>query len=143
MLIDQLIKIIVVDNMYKSSIVIINRILKFTYIENTGGAYGLGNNSITTFIIVNAIIIVLLLKFVAVKKDEVSTQILIGISLMIAGGTGNLIDRIFRGYVIDYIDITPIIEYPVFNVADICVVIGCIIICIKLFKHIIKNKTNL
>lgn len=49
--------------------------------------------------------------------------ILISLATIVAGGIGNLIDRIFRGYVIDYIDITPLIKYPMFNIADICVVV--------------------
>ena len=73
---------------------------------------------------------ILLTKFISSKKDEINIVILISISLIIAGGLGNLIDRIFRGYVIDYIDINPLFKYPVFNIADIFVVLGTILLCI-------------
>ena len=113
-----------------------------TYVENTGGAYGIGSNSIIMFIIVNIIVITLLTKFILSKKDEINIVILISISLIIAGGLGNLIDRIFRGYVIDYIDINPLFKYPVFNIADICVVLGCTVVVINLIINTIKEKTN-
>ena len=50
----------------------------------------------------------------------------------VAGGLGNLLDRIFRGFVVDYIYFVPI-NFPVFNFADICVVVGMILICIYIF----------
>ena len=121
--IDQLVKVIVINKMYNSSIILVNGVINLTYLENTGGAYGIGSNNTVMFIISNFIIIGLLVRFILLKKDEVNTQILIAVSTIIAGGIGNLIDRIFRGYVIDYIDINPLIKYPVFNIADICVVI--------------------
>ena len=56
--------------------------------------------------------------------------------MLISGGVSNLIDRIFRGYVVDYIDINQIFSYPVFNIADISVVIGVIL----LMGYIIINN---
>ena len=140
--IDQAVKILVLGKLYNSSIVIFDGILNLTYVENTGGAYGIGSNSIIMFIIVNIIVITLLTKFILSKKDEINIVILISISLIIAGGLGNLIDRIFRGYVIDYIDINPLFKYPVFNIADICVVLGCTVVVTNLIINTIKEKTN-
>lgn len=131
-IIDQLIKIYVSNNIYNSSITLINGFLNLTYVENTGGAFGIGNNNIVFFIIVNIIIIGVLVKLLISKTEGINTITLISISLIIAGGIGNLIDRIFRAHVIDYIDITPLIKYPVFNFADICVVIGITLIIIDL-----------
>ena len=138
--IDQIIKIAVINNIYNSSITIIKGILNLTYIENTGGAFGIGNNNTLMFIIVNIIVITLIAKFIISKKDEISTYILISLGLIIAGGIGNLIDRIFRGFVVDYIDINPLIKYPVFNLADICVVVGCMIIGISLIIDVITER---
>lgn len=50
--------------------------------------------------------------------------------LVLAGGIGNLIDRLFRGYVIDYIDINNLFEFPVFNLADVFIVVGITILII-------------
>lgn len=123
---DQLVKIIIVNNLYNSTSTIFKGILNFTYVENTGGAFGIGSSSTIMFIIVNIIIIGIILKLIISKKNNISLAILISLTLIMAGGIGNLIDRVFRGYVIDYIDINPLIKYPIFNIADICVVMGCI-----------------
>ena len=138
--IDQIVKQVIIKNILNSSIEIINGVLNFTYVENTGGAYGIGSNNILMFIIINVIIIGILMKFVISKRDEINNALLIAISLIIAGGIGNLIDRIFRGYVIDFIDINPVFKYPVFNIADIFVVTGCIVIAIDLIYRTIKSK---
>ena len=138
--IDQIVKQVIIKNILNSSIEIINGVLNFTYVENTGGAYGIGSNNILMFIIINVIIIGILMKFVISKRDEINNALLIAISLIIAGGIGNLIDRIFRGYIIDFIDINPVFKYPVFNIADIFVVTGCIVIAIDLIYRTIKSK---
>ena len=111
--------------------VIVNGFLNLTYVENTGGAYGIGSGSTLIFIIANIVIIGVIIKFILLKKDKLNVQTLIAISAVIAGGIGNLIDRIFKGYVIDYIDINPLIKYPVFNIADMCVVIRVYNYCNK------------
>ena len=136
--IDQIIKFSVFYNLYNSSIGVINGILNLTYVQNTGGAFGIASNNIIIFILVNLVIIGMLLRFVLIKIKELNNLEIISISLIISGGIGNLIDRVFRGYVIDYIDISPIISYPVFNFADICIVIGVIIIAVDL---IINRKS--
>lgn len=139
-----MVKLAIVKNIYNSSIPIINGILNLTYVENTGGAYGIGNDNTIMFIIVNAVVITLIIKFILSKSNEISTYILISLGLILAGGIGNLIDRVFRGFVIDYIDINPLMKYPVFNIADILVIIGCVIIAINLLINIIsERKTNL
>lgn len=109
--------------------VIVKGLLNLTYLQNTGGAYGIGSSNTVIFVIFNIIIITLLTMYIL--KNKTSIQLVIGISLIIAGGIGNLIDRVFRGYVIDYIDINPLIKYPVFNIADMCVVIRMYNYCNK------------
>ena len=141
-IIDQIIKIAIINNIYNSSITIIKGILNLTYIENTGGAFGIGNNSTLMFVIVNIIVITLIAKFIISRIDEFSTYILTSLGLIIAGGIGNLIDRIFRGFVVDYIDINPLIKYPVFNFADICIVVGCMVIGINLLIDVIKDRNK-
>lgn len=140
--IDQVIKFIIVDSLFNSSIRIIDGVLSFTYVENNGGAYGIGNDSTFMFIIVSLVIITLIIKFILSKNNSIPIHILFSLGLIVAGGIGNLIDRIFRGFVIDYIDFNSIIKYPVFNLADICVVIGCLIIGINLIINLIKERKN-
>ena len=139
-ILDQLIKLVVIKYLYNSSIVIISNLLNLTYIENTGGAFGIGSNNILFFIIVNIVIISLVIRFIISGKNEINDLVLISLGLIISGGIGNLIDRIFRGFVIDYIDINPWVKYPIFNFADICIFIGCIIIIINLIINVIKER---
>jgi len=135
--IDQLVKLTVTNSIYNSSITVIKGVLNLTYIENTGGAFGIGNNSTIMFVIANIIIITIITKLILSKNNELPTYILLGLGLIIAGGLGNLIDRIFRGFVVDYIDFNPLIKYPVFNIADVCVVIGCIIAGINVIANVV------
>lgn len=121
--VDQLVKQIIANRLYNSTVTIFEGVLNLTYVENTGGAFGIGSNSTIMFIIVTTIIIAIIVKFIIEKEDDMNIWILISLATIVAGGIGNLIDRIFRGYVIDYIDITPLIKYPMFNIADICVVV--------------------
>ncbi len=139
-IIDQIIKVIITNCLYNSSTVLIDNVLKLTYVENTGGAYGIGNDSTFMFIVVNIIVITLITKFIMSKKNDISLCVLISLGFILAGGIGNLIDRLFRGYVIDYIDINPLIKYPVFNIADMFIVIGCIAVAINLIINIIKDR---
>ena len=106
-------------------------------------AFGIGSNSTSMFVAVNVVIIGLITYFIFSKKEELSKLILIALHLVLAGGIGNLIDRIARGFVIDYIDISPLIKYPVFNLADIFVVIGCLIIAAFLVKDTVIKKKNI
>lgn len=62
--------------------------------------------------------------------------------MIISGGLSNLIDRLSRGYVVDYIDINQIFNYPVFNIADICVVIGVILLIGYIMVQTIKRQEN-
>lgn len=142
-LLDQIIKIIIKSKLFNSSILVIPYILKLTYVQNTGAAFGIGSNSTSMFVAVNIVIIGLITYFIFSKKDEINRPILIALHLIVAGGISNLIDRITRGFVVDYIDISPLIKYPVFNLADIFIVVGCIIIAISLIKDAIVKKKNI
>lgn len=122
------------------NLTIIPNILNFTYTENTGVAFGIGANNIFLTIIVNIIVLGLIID--CIRKNQTDFKILIPLILIFSGGVGNLIDRIFRGYVIDFIDIK-LFNFPNFNIADICITIGIIfliIIILNLTKNDTKNK---
>ena len=142
-LLDQLIKIIIKSKIFNSSIILIPHVLNLTYVHNTGAAFGIGSNSTSMFVAVNVVIIGLITYFIFSKREELSKLILIALHLILAGGISNLIDRIVRGFVIDYIDISPLIKYPVFNLADIFVVVGCLIVVISLVKDTVIKKKNI
>ena len=64
-------------------------------------------------------------------------------SLILAGGITNLIDRLFRGFVVDYIDINELFYYPVFNLADICIIVGILVVIVTIvIKTLQKQEQN-
>lgn len=97
-LLDQLIKIIIKSKIFNSSIILITHVLNLTYVQNTGAAFGIGNNSTSMFVAVNVVIIGLINTLYIFKKEELSKLILIALHLVLAGGIGNLMHRIVRGF---------------------------------------------
>lgn len=139
--IDQIIKAVIVNIINKLSLNIIPNVLKLSYVENTGAAWGILNARIC-LILLDALIIFAIIKIATKAKNELDNITKLGMSFILAGGIGNLIDRIFRGYVIDYIDITQLLDYPVFNFADICIVVGVILVFVKIIINTLKKQEN-
>ena len=125
-ILDQATKIIVINTIKGESVNIINNFLNFTYVENSGVAFGINFNGRVTNIIISIIVMAVVIRFMLNQKEMMNKFTSISLSLILAGGFGNLIDRIFRGTVIDFIDISPIFNFPTFNIADILVVVGWI-----------------
>ena len=120
--------------------VVIPHLLKFYYTTNTGSAFSfLGDKEwampmfITLTFIVLAIIFGYIL-YAIIKKKQLSKWLLVAISLVVAGAIGNLVDRIAFGYVRDFIFVfyNTKIFTAIFNVADIALVVGVIMICFYL-----------
>lgn len=103
---------------------------------------GYGQNKQILIIIANILIIYFLFKFLIKNYKNITKMVKLPLVMIIAGGLSNLIDRIFRGYVIDYIDITRIIDYPVFNIADISIVTGGILLVGYIIIKTIKKQEN-
>lgn len=118
--IDQIIKFIVVNTKTVTN--------NPNFLENYGGAFGIGGNSTIFFILVNIVVLGIIIKFIISQKDRVDTKTLASFTFILAGGFSNLIDRIVRGFVVDYIDVTKLFDFPVFNIADIFIVIGWIML---------------
>ena len=129
LLVDQLIKMLVTNTMYLyQSIKVIPDFLYITYVENDGGAFCILSGGRWFFIIMAIITLIILFKFI-LEDTKISKFDTICYSLVTGGIVGNLIDRLFYGKVIDYIDFQ-IFNYdaPVFNFADVCIVIGALMI---------------
>lgn len=140
LILDRLSKLIIVNKMMLTdSIPVINNFFYVTYWENKGAAWGILQNGRWLFIsltlIISAVLVVLLFK----SKDKILSTAL---SLVISGAVGNLIDRIFRGSVTDFLDFKIFgYDFPIFNVADICVVVGTFILAYYLlFRYEEKEK---
>lgn len=138
-LLEQLTKIIIVMNRDKLPITVIDNVFMLSYVENSGVAFGIKVGSVWSFIVVNVVILGIIIKFMYSQLQELNNKTIIILSLVLAGGISNLIDRIFRGYVVDFLDITPMISFPVFNFADIMIVVAVFIFGVTMIKNIIKD----
>lgn len=141
-IIDQATKVLVANSMVGKSITIIKNILNFTYCENKGVAFSLGSGNVATFIVVNLFIICGLVYYYIKNFKQFNGLKKVFFTMVIAGGTSNLIDRIIRGYVVDFIDITAAFNFAIFNIADIYVVIGIVGLSIKIISEMIYNNKN-
>ena len=136
---DFLCKRLAIQYLKNSSREIINGILRFTYVENTGAAFGIMKDMRWFFILLTVVLLAIL--FYLFKKSYVKNLFMrTGLLLIISGAIGNLIDRILFGYVVDFIDFY-IIDFPVFNVADclICVGAAMLLIYYIFIEKDIKN----
>ncbi|MGL4796653.1 MAG: signal peptidase II [Paraclostridium sp.] len=126
--IDQISKYLALNNLAQiGSIPIIENIFHLTYVENRGAAFGMFQDNQIIFIIVALGASIVGLYYLYKKKLNWIGNL--GIVLIISGAIGNLIDRVRLGFVVDYFDFRFIWDY-VFNVADIFVVVGTILLCI-------------
>ncbi len=103
--------------------IVIPEILKLTYVKNFGAGFGIFEGAKVLLISVSVILFILITYYVVSKKKEIKLSTLIPLALIAGGGISNVADRLQFGYVVDYINVY-CIDYPVFNLADICVVIG-------------------
>jgi signal peptidase II len=111
--------------------------LHLTYILNPGAAFGILENQRFFFILIAVILIFAIVYFYS-KIIKLNKLFQLGIAMLFSGAIGNMIDRIFIGKVIDYIDFR---IWPIFNLADIAIVCGCIIIIYELL-FITDKGTN-
>ena len=131
--IDQLSKILALKYLKSvESIPIIQNMFHLTYVENRGAAFGMLQNNQIVFIIVALLASIYGLYYLHTKK--INTLGKVSILLIISGALGNLIDRVRLGFVVDYFDFRIIWEY-VFNIADIFVVLGTILLCIYILFY--------
>lgn len=135
---DQLTKKWAVDVlMEKGSLPFINGLVGFRYAENTGAAFSILREKQLLLILMTTVIIVGLIGFMikAIRTDE---HLLVKVSyvLLISGAIGNLIDRVRLNFVVDFLEFK-FMTFPIFNIADICVVVGVsfLVIATLFFKY--------
>ena len=122
-LIDQISKYIVVQTLpLYDSITLIEGFFSFTHIQNRGAAWGMFSEHRWVFLAATAIAIIVL-PIVLYRFRKLHVLFGTSMSLIIGGAVGNMIDRLFLGYVVDFLEFT-FIDFPVFNIADICIVVG-------------------
>lgn len=138
-IVDQIVKIAITNQ--ENDIIIFQGVLKLNYNENTGIAFGMASGNTVKVIITEILVLFVLFRFLIRQIDNMEMIPKISISFIMAGGISNFIDRMIRGRVIDYIDISELIsKFPIFNIADIFIVLGFIIFAITIFVDLIKMK---
>lgn len=105
---------------------LIDGFFSFTYHENRGAAFGMLSNSRWIFMSISivAIIAIAVYLFAFSSNDRL---ISVSLSLIVGGGIGNMIDRVINGYVVDFLYFE-LIDFPIFNVADIAVTVGAVLV---------------
>lgn len=126
---DQLIKYLVTANIaLTDTIEIIPDILNLVYVKNTGAAFSILSGKTYILSIVSLCVCVFLVWYLIKKKPE-SKLFLISLAMILGGAVGNLIDRVFRKFVVDYIEVC-FVNFPVFNLADIAITVGAALLMI-------------
>ena len=119
---------------YGESINIINGFFNITLIGNTGAAFSILSSN-TLLLIIISLVVLNVLYFCFIKGKNLSDFEQVSFGLLIGGILGNLIDRVLRMQVIDYLDFNFFgFNFPVFNLADIAIVISMILIAIQVIK---------
>lgn len=138
---DQLIKILITNNLVPYQYIdVIKNFITITHVHNTGAAFSILSDNVWLLIGVSLIALVLIYYYILKKIEFTKLNILI-YSLLIGGIIGNLIDRIIHGYVIDYISVNIFgYHFPVFNLADIGIVVSVFLLFIKTFKEELCKK---
>ncbi len=130
-LLDQLSKWMVVRYLKEvGQVPIIEGIFHLRYLENRGAAFGLMQDQQVFFIVITVIIVGWIVWFL-IKNPQVNRMLMLSLSLIAGGAIGNFIDRLFFGYVVDFLDFQ---VWPVFNIADIAIVGGQILLIYFIIK---------
>lgn len=134
---DRLTKIYAVKNFIDHPIE--GKLINLTYLENRGAAFGILQDKRILFVILT-ISIVFYLLYYFLKNIKTNPSILnIALAMIISGAIGNFYDRLFQGYVVDFIEFS-FVNFPVFNVADIFVTVGCGLMIIYIMLY--GEKSN-
>lgn len=140
-LLDQASKLIVLGFLDRNEpFVLIDEVLRFTYVENDGMAFGLLGEHRWVFMLLSTLGIAFMLVYLW-KFRPTSKLACIALSLIIGGGIGNMIDRVRLGYVIDFIDFYAFDFWMwVFNIADSCVCVGAALLILYLLIDIVNDS---
>ena len=131
-IIDQISKYLILYN-YKTFINKDFLLFKLDFVKNYGAAFNIFSGS-RIFLSLISIFFSILLIYLIFRKNTLNSFDLYTYSFILGGTIGNGIDRIFKGFVVDYINLN-IINFPVFNIADISINIGLIFLMYNIFRN--------
>lgn len=140
---DQIVKYLVSTclNVGETAFSVLN-IFDITYVQNRGAAFSVMTGKIALLSIISVVFCALIILF-WIKKRPSNPILCLSISMLFAGAAGNGIDRIFHGFVIDYINLA-FMNFPVFNIADIGVTVGAALFVLYtiFFEKEVKNGND-
>lgn len=121
--IDRVVKWVTSTNMtVGSTIPVIENVFHITYVQNRGAAFSMMEGKALVLLVLPAVVMIVGMVLLILKRKTWHPMLCTGIAFVCAGGLGNFVDRAFNGYVVDMFDFR---VFPVFNVADIFVCVGC------------------
>lgn len=127
--VDQLIKYFVVQNIaLTDTIGVIPNILNLIFVKNTGAAFSILSGK-TYFLSIISTVVCLFIIWYLVRKNPKNKLLTASLSIILGGAAGNLVDRAFRHYVVDYLEID-FMKFPIFNFADIAISVGAVLLMI-------------
>lgn len=139
-ILDQIVKYLIISKctLYKKNPVI-DGFFNITYVQNRGAAWGILNNNIILLVVITVLALGLICSFIF-KESNIKKLDIVLYGMLLGGIIGNFIDRIFRGYVIDFLDFI-IFGYdsPVFNIADMLIVISVGIMIVTYWRSRNEN----
>ncbi len=116
----------------------INGFIGWNYVRNTGAAFGSFSENTTLLSVVTGVVLLIGIILIATKRIKSKFYLTCAV-MIISGGLGNLIDRIVKGYVVDFIDVQ-FTDFAVFNFADILVTVGSIALMIYVIVDIFRDR---
>ena len=123
---DQAAKFLVVKNLsLNQSVPVVRGIFHISLVHNRGAAFGLLNNQMPVFVVATVLAVILIALSLKHSRAHKLSLYNIALYLILAGALGNLIDRLFLGYVVDFLDFR---VWPVFNIADSAITIGAVLL---------------
>lgn len=142
LVIDQIIKIVIRYSINEyQEIKVIKNFFSITYVQNTGAAFSIMKDATIILILLSIIFIIVLNNYIKKQESNFTKIDIISYGLIMGGVYGNLIDRIIHRKVTDYLSFNIFnYSFPIFNFADICIVIGAILIVIDII--FLKNKNK-
>ena len=140
--VDQITKYIALTQLKPiGSVTFIDGFMDFTFVENRGAAFGIFSGKTWLLLVISIIICaVLVWAMTKMPKTKEYRKLRVTFVLILSGAVGNIIDRALRGYVVDFFEFT-FIKWPVFNMADIYVVVGTSVMAV-IIMFFMKDETE-
>jgi signal peptidase II len=146
LMLDQATKFLVVQNipLYKSwtPLPVLARLVQFTFVTNTGAAFGMFPQFGGAFMMVGIVVIAMIVIFYHLLPTE-NRWVRLSLGLQLGGAMGNLLDRLIRGFVVDFVDIG---FWPIFNLSDLAIIFGVALLAYQLWHtesspDVVEKKT--